>query len=226
MTLTTIEVGSFFWYFGFGILATMALLFFVAAPRAGDQIWSKWKKILGVIIFLNQAFYWFMAISEGIFTLKESLPLHMCGISQLLLFAFLTFDVRKVFPILVFWGPLGGIQAFLTPGMESTFTWAYIIQFYMAHSFVVLVPIYLMVRGGEKLPSGTFWRTIIITNIAGFVMMAINSLLGSNYWYVNQPPPVNHPLVQGEWPYYLIGMEAAVVTLFFLFSLAFRKFKV
>ena len=166
MTLTTIEVGSFFWYFGFGILATMALLFFVAAPRAGDQIWSKWKKILGVMIFLNQAFYWFMAISEGIFTLEESLPLHMCGISELLLFAYLTFDVRKVFPILVFWGPLGGIQAFLTPAMESTFTWAYIIQFYMAHSFVVLVPIYLMVRGGEKLPTGTLWRTVIITNIA------------------------------------------------------------
>ena len=79
--------------------------------------------------------------------------------------------------------------------------------------------------GGERLPSGTFWRTILITNIAGFIMMAINAALGSNYWYVNQPPPVNHPLVQGEWPFYLIGMEAAVVVLFFLFSLAFRSFK-
>ena len=225
MTLSTIEVGSFFWYFGFGILAAMGLLLFFAAPRLGNPRWPNWKKMLGILIFLNQALYWFMAISEGIFTLEESLPLHMCGISQILLFIYLTFDVRKVFPILVFWGPLGGIQAFLTPGMESTLTWAYITQFYMAHSFVVLVPIYLMVRGGEKLPIGTFWRTIIITNVAGVLMMAINSVLGSNYWYVNQPPPVNHPLVQGEWPYYLIGLEAAVVALFFLFSLSFRRFK-
>ncbi len=226
MDLSTIEVGSFFWYMGFGILFSLGLVLFFLAPRLGNSNWPQWKKTLGIIIFLNQSIYWAMALIDGKFTLDESLPLHMCGISQLMLFAFLTFELRIVFPILVFWGPLGGIQAFLTPGLESALTWPYVLQLYLAHSFVVLVPIYLMVRGGEKLPVGTFWRTVIITNVAGILMMAINATLGSNYWYVNQPPPVNHPLVQGEWPYYLIGMEAAVVTLFFLFSLAFRRFKV
>ena len=223
--MTAIEVGSFFWFVGFAVLALMTLFLFFLAPKQGSEKWTQWKKILGIIIFLNQAFYWVSSISDGTFTLQESLPLHMCGVSQLMLFAFLVFDVRKVFPILVFWGPLGGIQAFLTPALSSEPTWPYILQFYFAHSFVVLIPIYLMVRGGERLPSGTFWRTILITNISGFIMMAINASLGSNYWYVNQPPPVNHPLVQGEWPFYLIGMEAAVVVLFFLFSLAFRGFK-
>ena len=223
--MTAIEVGSFFWFVGFAVLALMALFLFFLAPKEGSEKWIQWKKVLGTIIFSNQAFYWVSSISDGTFTLQESLPLHMCGFSQLMLFAFLVFDVRKVFPILVFWGPLGGIQAFLTPALSSEPTWPYILQFYLAHSFVVLVPIYLMARGGERLPSGTFWRTILITNIAGFIMMAINAALGSNYWYVNHPPPVNHPLVQGEWPFYLIGMEAAVVVLFFLFSLAFRSFK-
>ena len=223
--MTAIEFGSFFWFVGFAVLALMAVFLFFLAPKEGSKKWIQWKKILGIIIFLNQAFYWVSSISDGTFTLQESLPLHMCGVSQLMLFAFLVFDVRKVFPILVFWGPLGGIQAFLTPALSSEPTWPYILQFYFAHSFVVLIPIYLMVRGGERLPSGTFWRTILITNISGFIMMAINASLGSNYWYVNQPPPVNHPLVQGEWPFYLIGMEAAVVVLFFLFSLAFRGFK-
>ena len=223
--MTAIEVGSFFWFVGFAVLAFMGLFLFYLAPKEGSEKWIQWKKLLGIIIFLNQAFYWVSSISDGTFTLQESLPLHMCGFSQLMLFAFLAFDVRKVFPILVFWGPLGGIQAFLTPALSSEPTWPYILQFYLAHSFVVLVPIYLMARGGERLPSGTFWRTILITNIAGFIMMAINAALGSNYWYVNQPPPVNHPLVQGEWPFYLMGMEAAVVVLFFLFSLAFRSFK-
>jgi hypothetical integral membrane protein (TIGR02206 family) len=225
LTMTAIEVGSLFWFTGFAVLASMALFLFFLAPKEGTEKWVQWKKVLGIIIFLNQAFYWVSSISDGTFTLHESLPLHMCGFSQLMLFVFLCFDVRKVFPILVFWGPLGGIQAFLTPALSSEPTWPYILQFYLAHSFVVLVPIYLMVRGGEKLPSGTFWHTILITNIVGFIMMAVNASLGSNYWYVNHPPPVNHPLVQGGWPFYLIGIEAAIVILFFLFSLAFRRFK-
>ena len=220
-----IEVGSAIWYIGFVVLATMALVLFFIAPRVGSKNWDHWKKYLGWAIFLNQSFYWAMAISEGTFNIEKSLPLHMCGISQLMLFSFLVFDVRRIFPILVFWGPLGGVQAFFTPGLESAHTWTYVMQFYIAHSFVVLVPIYLLVKGGEKLPRGTFWRTVIITNAAGLLIMAINAVLGSNYWYVNQPPPVNHLLVQGLWPFYLIGMEGAVLVLFFIFSLAFRRFR-
>jgi len=78
----------------------------------------------------------------------------------------------------------------------------------------VVVPLYLILRGGARLPRRLFWRIIGITNLVGFAVMAVNSMLGSNYWYVNQPPPVNHPLVQGAWPYYLIGLELAVVVLF------------
>jgi uncharacterized membrane protein YwaF len=103
--MTAIEVGSFFWFVGFAVLALMALFLFFLAPKEGSEKWIQWKKVLGIIIFLNQAFYWVSSISDGTFTLQESLPLHMCGVSQLMLFAFLAFDVRKVFPILVFWGP-------------------------------------------------------------------------------------------------------------------------
>jgi uncharacterized membrane protein YwaF len=87
---------------------------------------------------------------------------------------------------------------------------------------VVVVPLYLILRGGARLPRRLFWRIIGITNLVGFAVMAVNSMLGSNYWYVNQPPPVNHPLVQGAWPYYLIGIELAVVVLFWGLYLLLR----
>jgi len=85
----------------------MALFLFFLAPKEGSEKWIQWKKVLGIIIFLNQAFYWVSSISDGTFTLQESLPLHMCGFSQLMLFVFLAFDVRKGFSNSCFLGPFG-----------------------------------------------------------------------------------------------------------------------
>jgi uncharacterized membrane protein YwaF len=91
---------------------------------------------------------------------------------------------------------------------------------------VVVIPLYLIVRGGARLPRALFWRVVGITNLVGFAMMAVNAALGSNYWYVNQPPPVDHPLVQGAWPYYLIGIEGAVIALFAVLFMLLRGYRV
>jgi hypothetical integral membrane protein (TIGR02206 family) len=170
------------------------------------------------------AWNWVMLLSDGNFTVAESLPLHMCYFSELLLFAYLTWKQDWAFPIVVFWGPLGSIQALLTPAL-MTDALRYVLQFYLAHSLSVLVPIYLMVHGGRRIPQNAFWRIIGITNLVGFAMLGINAMLGSNYWYVNQPPPIEHVLVQFGWPYYLINFEVMLIVLCWLFWLALKKFR-
>ena len=212
--MVVVEVGGPIWWAGMGLLALLFVLFFTLAPSKNHPKFEGWQKALGWIILANQSWYWIMALSDGSFNVRESLPLHMCGLSQFLLFAYLVLKQKWALPLVAFWCPLGGIQAFLTPALETATTIGYVLQFYLAHSAVVVVPLYLILRGGARLPRRLFWRIIGLTNLVGFTIMAINSMLGSNYWYVNQPPPVNHPLVQGAWPYYLIGLELAVVVLF------------
>ena len=34
--------------------------------------------------------------------------------------------------------------------------------------------------------------------------------------YLKGPPAINHPLISGEWPYYLINLEFIVLLLLFL----------
>lgn len=223
--MVPIEVGSLVWWSGYGILAAVIMALFWLAPRESEPKMAKWEKTLGWMILANLAWYTLMALWDGVYRADESLPIHMCGMSQILLFLHLVLKKKWAFPIVVFWGPLGGIQAFLTPALETEPTLGYVLQFYLAHASVVVVPVYLMVYGGRRIPRKSFWRVIGITNLVGFVMMGVNSALGSNYMYVNQPPPVDHPLVKGAWPYYLIGIEAAVIGLFWLFLLAFRKFR-
>jgi len=88
----------------------------------------------------------------------------------------------------------------------------------------VVVPIYLMVHAGRRLPKRTFKLVMATTTTLAVMMMGVNEALGSNYMYVTTPPPVDHPLVQGDWPEYLLVMLAAVIVLFYLFTYAFRKY--
>jgi len=58
---------------------------------------------------------------------------------------------------------------------------------------------------------------------------SINYLLGSNYMYLAIKPNVENPFLIGDWPYYIIGLELAVVLhailvyLPFYFKKAFLK---
>jgi len=216
--------GTAEWWYGMIVLAVMAVGFIGFAPKHTSSVWPKWQKILGWIIFIHQVFGIATAVYEGTFTVQNSLPLHMCSFSQLLLFLHLVYDIKWAFVVVTFWGPLGGIQAFLTPGMANEINWFHLTEFYISHGFVVVVPLYLMIRGGRRLPRRVFWRVVAITTTIAVFMMGINTALGSNYMYVNQPPPVDHPLVQGEWPEYLLVFVVAVLVLFYLYRLALYRF--
>jgi len=133
-------------------------------------------------------------------------------------------DKQWAFTVAALWGPLGGIQAILTPGLTTPLTWPYVTQFFTAHAFVVVVPIYLMIHAGRRLPKRAFRMVMGITIVIAALLMGINEILGSNYMYVTSPPPVNHPLVQGGWPEYLLVLFAAGTSLFYLFLIVFRKY--
>lgn len=222
--MVPIEVGSFIWYAGYGILLGLIVALFFLAPRVGDEKMAKWEKFLGWFTLANLLWYQGMALLAGVWMKEESLPLHMCSFSQVLLFIHLIYKKDWAFQLLAFWGPLGGIQAFLTPALETDPTFGFVLQFYLAHGLVVLAPIYLMVHGGRRLEKGGVWRVIGITFLTGYVMMPLNALLGSNYMYTNNPPPVDHPLVQGEWPGYLVWIQMAVIVLFLMFYYGFRRY--
>ena len=50
--------------------------------------------------------------------------------------------------------------------------------------------------------------------------MPLDFIIDANYMYLKEPPAVNHPLVSGEWPYYLINLEFIVlILLYFTYSL-------
>lgn len=219
-----IQPGEQLWWFGMAVLLVFILFFFAFAPRLGHPQRKQWERGLGWAILLNQLWSTAMLMLDGDYLIARHLPLHMCSFTQVLLFLHLVMDKQWAFTLSAYWGPLGGVQAFLTPSLSTPLTWAYVSQFFTAHAFVVVVPIYLMVHAGRRLPKRTFKLVMATTTTLAVMMMGVNEALGSNYMYVTTPPPVDHPLVQGDWPEYLLVMLAAVIVLFYLFTYAFRKY--
>ncbi|MCD6577526.1 MAG: YwaF family protein [Anaerolineaceae bacterium] len=65
-------------------------------------------------------------------------------------------------------------------------------------------------------------RVVVITNIYMVVVFGINSIIGSNYLYVNHKPPVPTLLdILPEWPVYLLDMEVIGIAVFLLLYLPF-----
>lgn len=207
------------WWMGYAILAVLAALLFFYAPRQNNKYYDRFKTILGWAILINQSSYWVMATIDGSLALHHSLPIHMCAMSQFLLFAILVLKQNWAFSIVVFWGPMGSFFAFLLPD-PNTSNIFYILQFYFAHSAVFLIPIYLKLYGGYKIPNKIFWRTIVITNIIGFSIMGLNNIIGSNYWYVTHAPvAANHV----PWLVYFLGLEFILFSSTTLILICFRE---
>jgi len=223
-TYNAIEPGEQLWWFGVGVLLAFILFFCAFAPRIAHPRRKQWERGLGWAILLNQVWVTAMLMLDGDYLIAKHLPLHMCSFTQILLFLHLVMDKQWAFTVSALWGPLGGIQAILTPVLTSSLTWPYVTQFFTAHAFVVVVPIYLMVHAGRRLPKRAFRMVMGITTVVAVTLMGINEVLGSNYMYVTSPPPVNHPLVQGDWPEYLLVLFAAGTALFYLFLIVFRKY--
>jgi len=63
-------------------------------------------------------------------------------------------------------------------------------------------------------------KCFLALNILLLFIMPLDFLIDANYMYLKNPPNVSHPLVSGEWPYYLITFEfAALMLVYFTYAL-------
>lgn len=214
MSLQTSEwvvIGSAIWWAGIGIAILIAFFFLLFAPKRQSKHFQIFCFYLGIFVFCNQALYWVLAWKDGIFSLAQSLPLHMCSLSQIGLLLGLTFKYKKVCLMLLFWGPIGGFLALLIPYFDQGII--YVLQYYIAHSLVAIVPVYLFQNKEIKLSKNYTWKVMGISNLIVIAIFFINNFLGSNYWYVNHIPPVHRVILSLTWLEYFVIAEVVFLCL-------------
>ena len=62
-----------------------------------------------------------------------------------------------------------------------------------------------------KLSKFSWLKSFVALNVILVFLMPLDFLIDANYMYLKEPPAVNHPLVSGDWPYYLVNLEFVVL---------------
>ena len=60
---------------------------------------------------------------------------------------------------------------------------------------------------GMQIRKRSFVEVMIATNFLMIPIGIIDWLTGANYMYLRFKPPVDNPLLIGEWPWYILGIE-------------------
>ena len=170
---------------------------------------------MGLILVFSSIYSPLRSYSIGDWNTATDLPLHLCGISGLIC-AILPFLKRKqiLFDFVFYTGIIGGIMSMLTPQMNSYdgSQFAYL-EYYVRHSIILVMPIYLLQNYGMELTKKSMMRTFITLNVLLAIIMPFNFYVGGNYMYLAEPPQVENPLVIGEWPYYVLWFEVFMIVL-------------
>ncbi|MCQ8211642.1 TIGR02206 family membrane protein [Cetobacterium somerae] len=184
------------------------------------------KKVMRIISFVillikcGELFIRYKLIGEAWYQL---LPLHLCNIT--LIFAVFG-SIFRFTPFLyaTFFWSIGAVFALLTPEVRETFPHFFNISFFSTHFYIIFVAIteYKIFNLRPSLESWT--GSFLGLNIIAAGVYFINSVLGTNYLYINRKPTFSSPLNYfGDWPYYIIVVEFAYITLTLFLLFLFKK---
>ncbi len=149
---------------------------------------------------------------------RNHLPLHLCGVANLVTAATLIFRNRYTYEIAYFWGLVGSANAVITPGaIETGFpSWRFF-QYFIAHSGIVVGVLYATWGLGMRPTLAGLFRAFIILNVFAGAVGIVNLLLGTNYMYLSRPPwGTVSPFFFAPWPWYIPILDAVAIVFFFL----------
>lgn len=150
------------------------------------------------------------------------LPFHLCAISYILTIVLLFKPNKNLFKFVFFTGIIGGIVTFAIPDLyHAGYNRFRFYEFIIAHSMIMMVPIYFFTNKGYSISLKDTLFAILITNIIGFSMLPINMFLDSsgivenaNYMFT-MGPPSDVESVFGTFPLHLLSFEAVLLVAFF-----------
>lgn len=196
-TERTIGKGLGFSLFGSVHLAWLALTTIVIVfsclhyRKLNDQDRGRWKKIVAVLLILDEIFKLVLLFVGGNFT-KNYLPLHLCNINIMVITFHAWKPNRMVGNFLYAICVPATLAALAFPGWEKL----PVLNFMHLHSFTLhillaLYPIVLTVNGEIKPRAKDIPRCLMLLIGLAAVIYCINLALDTNYFYLMKAPKGN-----------------------------------
>ncbi len=153
-----------------------------------------------------------VAVVRSGYDLQRSLPLQLCDVAALLAPFALWTRRRWAVSLTYYWGLTLTTQAVITPDLSRDFPDPVFILFWGMHLLIVWAAIYLTWGLGIA-PDWRSYGTAVVVTLGWMVsVFGVNTVLGSNYGYLNAKPAAASLLDYfGPWPTYLL-VEIAIVS--------------
>ena len=153
-------------------------LIFISTPLILARFLNKSQKrmisyIMGGLLIIDFFAENIGYIASGTWDIQYNLPIQLCGISSLIC-CFLPFIKKKekLFEFVYYTGIIGGVMAILTPQMNYfDGTIRYYLNFYVSHSLIIALPIFMFLHLDMKLPRLSWFKLWINLNILMAIIM-------------------------------------------------------
>jgi hypothetical integral membrane protein (TIGR02206 family) len=183
----------------------------------------------GLIILMaaGELFFHLWYSLNDLWSLRINLPLQLCSISLYLCIFMLITRSRTSFEIAYFTSMTGAFIAMITPELFFGFPHVRYFQFFLVHTAIVLACLYMLWMEGYTVTFSSLLKSFYALNLIGAAVYGVNAMLGTNYMFLSHKP-YNASLIDylGEYPWYLLSLEAIAFSLFLLLYLPFYLLKI
>lgn len=205
------------------VLALMTVAWVYAGRSADADSRRRQRRVLAIILLVNEMGWHVWNLAYGTWTVKEMLPFHVCSIMVWITVAVLWSGYVPLYASVYFLGIAGAAQALITPdaGLYGFPHFRYF-QTMIAHGGLVAAGIWLVTaeRYRPRVRDGI--RVLAALNVYALAMYFVNGWIGSNYLYVNSKPDTASLLdAMPAWPWYVPILEVLAVIFFWLLILPF-----
>ncbi|MBK8955471.1 MAG: TIGR02206 family membrane protein [Saprospiraceae bacterium] len=196
------------WYLG----ALLSFMLFYALIQIGKYALAngfelKYRLFLAGIFLIREIYLFAYIADKGMFTLQDSLPLHLCGISYMSMIVFLIRPNLFIFEFLLLLSLGGALQSIITPELTHGYSTYFIIDYYFSHAGIIFVPMYALFVLKLRPRKEAWWKIWVLAHVILGSVYLLNLLLDSNYIYLMRAPLVNNPLILHPYPMHLLGFE-------------------
>lgn len=203
-----IPMFSDYWYGGIIFSSLLfSLLIYGGVYAQRNSVEFKYRYFLASIFIIREVFLFAFIQHKGLFTLQDSLPLHLCGISYIILIIFLIKPQYFLFEFLLLLSLAGALQSLITPELTHGFSSYFYIDYYFSHAGIIFVPLYAMIVLRMRPRPWSWLKIWVFGHFVLFSVYLINLILDSNYIYLMRAPSVDNVLILRPYPMHLLGFE-------------------
>lgn len=188
-------------------------------------LYDKVRIGLAVFIILQEISVHLFRYFSGTWSLKTSLPAHLCSFAIFSTAYILVKENKQYFLSTFFVMMIGATLAIATPDVEYGFPHFRFIQFFISHGFLIVnfVFILLVMDYQKDMRYRYLLNNLVALFIFAILSFCVNVIVDGNYMFLMRKPDQETALdLFGEHPWYLLNiLWLAVPLLFHLFYMPF-----